>query len=367
MSANLAQTQDGKTMFVSLREMPWHKQGTVIQDEVSGPEMLKLAHLNWDVAEAPTLAQIKRRVATGWDAATDAPIFSIQDEVVPVPFKKTIYRPDTAQVLGVVGEDYVPFQNSQLIDFFEGLVQGKKIVYECAGALGVGESVWVLARIPDLSIAIKGDDINSYMLIRTGHIGNYNLACFPTKVRVVCANTMAAASQEFAGRRKAHGKNTVNAGYKIRHTSGMHKAVADVQNAYQSMMEDFARTKELYEILAGREVTVSEVQAYFEKMVSAKSEEEAVTALKSKAAQTRKDNKVQELQKLWEAPTNQTGTKNTAFSLYNTFVEYIDHEKSTRCVGDSKDESTCRFESSMFGAGAKQKDDALVEALALVA
>lgn len=365
MAANLTQTQDGKTMFVSLREVPWHNQGTVITEEVPGQEMLKLAHLNWDVAEAPTLSQIKRRVASGWDAATDSPIYTIQDEVVPVPHKKTIYRPDTAQVLGVVGEDYVPFQNSQLIDFFEGLVQGKKITYECAGALGQGESVWVLARIPDLSVAIKGDDINSYMLIRNGHIGNYNLSCFPTQIRVVCANTMAAASVEFAARRKKHGKNTVNAGYRIRHTSGMLKAVADVQNAYQHMMNDFAKTKELYEILAGKEVTVAEVKAYFEKMVTAKSEEEAVTALKSKAAQTRKENKVQELQVLWESPTNQTGTKNTAFSLYNTFVEYIDHNKATRCM-DGKDESVCRFESSMFGAGAKQKEEALIEALALV-
>lgn len=364
MAANLAQTKDGKTMFVSLREVPWHNQGTVITDEVPGKEMLKLAHLNWDVAEAPTLTQIKHRVVTGWDAQL-YPIYSIQDEVVPVPHKKTIYRPDTAQVLGVVGEDYVPFQNSQLIDFFEGLVQGKKITYECAGALGQGESVWVLARIPDLSVAIKGDDINSYMLIRNGHIGNYNLSCFPTQIRVVCANTMAAASVEFAARRKKHGKNTVNAGYRIRHTSGMLKAVADVQNAYQNMMNDFAKTKELYEILAGKEVTVSEVKAYFEKMVTAKSEEEAVTALKSKAAQTRKENKVQELQVLWESPTNQTGTRNTAFSLYNTLVEWVDHSKATRCM-DGKDDGVCRFESSMFGAGAKLKEEALVEALALV-
>jgi phage/plasmid-like protein (TIGR03299 family) len=364
MPANIAQTQDGQAMFVSLREVPWHKQGTVIQEEVTGQEMLKLAHLDWTVAEAKTFSLVKRQVATGWDAATDSPVYTLQDETIQVPRKKTIYRTDTVQALGVVGEDYVPFQNSQLIDFFEGLVQGKKITYECAGALGSGESVWVLARIPDLSVCIKGDDINSYMLIRNGHIGNFHLSCFPTQVRVVCANTMAAASIEFAERRRKHGKNTVHAGYKIRHTSGMMKAVADVQNAYTRMVEDFNKTKELYEILAGKEVTSAEVHAYFEKMVTAKSEEAQAKEL-SKAAQTRKDNKIQELQELWESPTNQTGTKNTAMSLYNTFVEYVDFKKSTRCT-DGIDEDACRFESAMFGAGARLKEEALVEALALV-
>ncbi len=364
MSANIAQTQDGKAMFVSLREVPWHKQGTVIQEEATGPEMLKLAHLDWDVAEAPTFAQIKRRVASGWDATTDSPVFTFQDETAMVPNKKSIYRPDNGQVLGVVGSDYAPFQNSQLIDFFEGLVQGKKITYECAGALGQGESVWGLAKIPDLSICIKGDDINSYMVIRNGHIGNLNLSCFPTQVRVVCSNTMAAASVEFAARRKKHGKNTVHAGYKIRHTSGMLKAVQDVQSAYQNMLNDFTKTKELYEILAGREVTVQEVHDYFEKMVSTKSEEGKAKEI-SKAGQTRRDNKIQELQALWESPTNQTGTRNTAFALYNTVVEWTDFQKATRCT-DGSSEDTCRFESAMFGSGAMLKEESLVEALALV-
>ena len=365
MAANLAQTQDGQTMFVSLRDIPWHKQGTVIQEEVTGMEMLKLAHLNWDVAEAKAFSLIKRKVATGWDATLDAPVYEMKDETVAIPHKKSIYRPDNGQVLGVVGEDYHIFQNSQMIDFFEGLVQGKKITYECAGALGDGESVWVLARIPDLSMAIKGDDINSYMLIRNGHIGNLNLSCFPTQVRVVCQNTMMAASSEFAARRRKHGRNSVNAGYKIRHTSGMSNAVKDVQNAYQNLMVDFAKTKELYEILAGRDVTVKEVQEYFDKMVSAKSEEAQAKEL-SKAAQTRKEKKIEALQVLWESPTNQTGTKNTAFSLYNTIVEWVDYEKATRCTDEAKSDDSCRFESAMFGAGAELKEHALTAALALV-
>src|SRR6185369_1435084 len=165
MSANIA-TIDGKAAFVSLRENPWHGQGTVIQDEVSGKEMLKLAHMDWDVVESPVFTTIKKA-----DGSLDS---------VPVPNKKAIYRSDSGEVLGITGEDYQTFQNSEMIDFFEGLVKGKKIIYETAGALGAGESVWVMARIPDLSMAIKGDDILSYMLIRTGHIGNLNLACHPT-------------------------------------------------------------------------------------------------------------------------------------------------------------------------------------------
>lgn len=364
MPANLAQTADGKTMFASLREVPWHRQGTVIQEEVSGAEMLKLAHMDWNVAAGPAFTMIKRKVATGWDAATDTPVYSWKEESATIPEKKAIYREDTGEVLGVVGEDYVSFQNSEMIDFFEGLVQGRKITYETAGALGNGESVWVMARIPDLSMAIKGDEIIPYMLIRTGHIGNLNLACFPTLIRVLCANTMRAASQDWAGRRAKYGKQNVHSGYKIRHTSGMHKAVKDVQVAYNKLIEDIVKTKELYEILANKEVTPQEVRSYFEKCLDTKEETEKAKEV-SKAAQTRKENRLQELQKLFESPTNQTATRNTLFAAYGTVVEYVDHEKATRCTDDRKEE-TCRFESSMFGAGADLKDTALAEALALV-
>lgn len=365
MAANLSYTNDGKAAFVSLRENPWHKQGTVINEEATGLEMLKLAHLDWEVNQSPIFTVVKKKVATGWDASTDSPVYTLQDDTTQISDKKAIIKGDTGDVLGVTGSEFQIFQNHEMISFFEGLVQGKKITYEVAGSIQNFSTIFILARIPDLSMCIKGDDINSYMLIKNGHIGNCTLSCYPTNIRTVCQNTLMAASEEFAERREKHGKNTVHAGYKIRHTAGMHKAVKDVQDAYQNMLNDFTKTKELYEILAGREVTVKEVHDYFDKMLSAKSEEAQAKEL-SKAAQTRKENKMQELQVLWESPTNQTGTRNTAFALYNTIIEWTDYQKATRCA-DDKNEGLCRFESAMFGAGADYKETALVEALALAA
>ena len=236
MAANLAQSANGQAMIASYRELPWHGQGEVFTEEVTGDEMLKKAHLDWDVLEAPVMTQVGTMVekATGWNQELDAPIMTnVLDNIrdVQIPNIKSVYRSDTGEVLGVVGEDYKVFQNRSMIDMFENLVNGHKIQYEVAGGLGKGEVVWVLAKIPDLKFDIKGDEMNQYMLIRTGHTGNMTLACFPTCVRVVCQNTIGVANKAFKANRKGK-KQDVHTGYAIRHTSGMDNAIRAVERAY---------------------------------------------------------------------------------------------------------------------------------------
>ena len=347
MAANLATGTNNQPAFASLRTLPWHGLGKVFQEEVSGQEMLKLAGIDYEV--------YSREIFT-----------TIETDAVLIPDQKAIVRKDTKTVLGVVGKDYETFQNKEVIDFFEGLVQERKIIYTCAGALHQGQTMWVLAEIPDLQMSIKGDEIQTYMLIRTGHTGNLNLACFPTTVRVCCNNTLTAATQGFTARQGKYGKKNVHAGYTIRHTRNMRNAVTQVQQAYAGLMKDFEHTKALFELLADKEVTQTEVRAYFLKCLETKDEAKQAAAL-SKLAQARQDTKMDALMKLWNAPTNQTGTKNTAFALLNTVTEYVDHERGTRCTDEAITDAACRFESAMFGgSGAKMKEDALVNALALV-
>lgn len=346
MAANLATGTNQQPAFASLRENPWHKMGRVFQEEVSGQEMLKLAGIDYEV--------YSREIFT-----------TIETDAVLIPDQKAIVRKDTKTVLGVVGKDYETFQNKEVIDFFEGLVQERKIVYETSGALGNGETIFVLARIPDLQMSIKGDEILTYMLIRTGHIGNFNLACFPTTIRTVCSNTFSACNKEFTARQGKYGKKNVHAGYTIRHTRNMRNAVIQVQQAYAGLMKDFEHTKALFELLADKEVTQAEVRTYFLKCLETKSEEKQAATL-SKLAQARQDTKMDALMKLWNAPTNQTGTKNTAFALLNTVTEFVDHERGTRCTDETMTDGACRFESAMFGSGAKMKEEAMVNALALV-
>jgi phage/plasmid-like protein (TIGR03299 family) len=308
--------------------------------------MLQAAGLDWSVETRPIVAK---------------GLFDID-----IPEMKATVRMDTNQVLGVVSQSYSLFQNQEMVSFFETLATGHKISYEVAGGLGNGEKVWVLAKIPDLSFAIKGDEMLSYMLIRNGHDGKMKLVVHPTSIRTVCQNTMNMASAEFLTRRKLFGKS-IHAGYAIRHSKNMAKAVQDALAAYGKCLEDAKQTRELFEILADKPVTDQQVRAYFIKMIAAQEKAEADEKEKaSKMAETRMRNRLDLLQQVWNAPTNQTGTKGTAFALVNTITEYVDHHRATRCTDEAKTDSTCRFESSMFGNGVDMKQKALLEAMELV-
>jgi phage/plasmid-like protein (TIGR03299 family) len=344
MAANLATQANGTAMLAYARELPWHKQGTKIADNATGTEMLKAAGLDFDIITQDL------KTETG----------------LPVNGVKATVRTDTNSVIGVVGNGYNVFQNREMVQFFEDLVRGKQISYEAAGGLGNGEKVWVLARIPDLSYAIKGDQMDSFMLIRNGHDGSQALIAQPTFTRVICQNSYKAASREFIQRKKLYGKNSIHAGYQIRHTSNMRGALDQALQAYQNCLNDAIATKELFTLLADKPVTDAQIREYFLKvsdMAKANNDREKEKA--SAIANAREEKRIEELKRLWEAPTNQTGTKGTAFAAYNTVVEWVDFTRGTRKT-DGKDEEAARFESSMFGSGDTIKSKALLEVMELV-
>jgi hypothetical protein len=84
----------------------------------------------------------------------------------------------------------------------------------------------------------------------------------------------------------------------------------------------------------------------------------------SKIAEKRMENRLEELWRIWNAPTNQTGTRGTAFAALNTVCEYVDHFRATRVTEGTTEEGQ-RFESAMFGSGDNLKSKATVEALEL--
>lgn len=373
MAANLATDINGNAMMVSLRENPWHSQGVVIQEEVTGKEMLKLAHLDWDVLETPVYANtgIMTNKATGWDQATDTPIMSnVLDNIkqVEIPDKKAVYRGDTGNVLGIVGTDFKVFSNMQMIELFENLSRGHKIQYQTAGGIGNGSTIFILATIPDLKLDIGGDDVQPYMAITNGHVGNRTLTVAPIFTRIVCANTLALATQEFRNNvRKNKGKKDVNTGYSIRHTSRMEIAVKEVENAYGNMLEDFRLSKETFEAMMNVKVTTDMKNRFFDFIVDPTKDETEKAKELSKSGETRRSNRKEMLERLYESPTNQTpASKDTVWGLYNSIIEYVDHMRETRNCSNESD-ATCRFESAMFGSGKALKDVAFVKALELIA
>ena len=115
-----------------------------------------------------------------------------------------------------IGKNYTIVQNLEAFDFFDTITQAGAAVYETAGVLGIGEKIFVTAKMPD-TIRIAGtDDLTEvYVLLTSSHDGSGSIIAAVTPVRVVCQNTLNMALS-----------NTINR-VAIRHTSVVKDRLAE--------------------------------------------------------------------------------------------------------------------------------------------
>ena len=206
MSANV------ESMF-SVREVPWHGLGTIIQEAPDSAAALKLAGLDWSVKQVPVLYEGQK---TGHQ-------FNV--------------RESDNRVLGVVGGRYKPFQNSEAFAFTDELVGGD-VRYETAGSLADGKRVWMLAKMPDTRVL--DDVVEPYLCLTNGHDGFSSLKVCMTPVRVVCQNTL---NMALKGAKRT---------WTVRHSGNINAKMEEAQQTLglaQDYMEKFAEeAEELYSI-----------------------------------------------------------------------------------------------------------------------
>ena len=154
-----------ETMF-SVREMPWHQMGIIIEDAPTSEDAIRLAGLDWSVN------QEKIYLSDGTE----------------VKGSYANVRSSDGKPLGIVGERYRIVQNVDAFAFTDALL-GEGVRYETAGSLKDGKVIWMLARMPE-QIEILGDKIDPYMVFTNTHEGSGAVRVCMTPVRVVCNNTL---------------------------------------------------------------------------------------------------------------------------------------------------------------------------------
>ncbi|MGA1459869.1 MAG: DUF932 domain-containing protein, partial [Candidatus Nanopelagicaceae bacterium] len=210
--AHELETQNGVASFASFREPAWHGLGTVFTEEKNTAEMLVAANLNnWNVRleelEIPsTLTSDKN--------------YSYVVRTNPTDKTQT-------DVLGIVGERYVPLQNEELFAFGDNILDGGGR-WETAGSIRGGRVVFgslALERETILDPNGVADKVKTYLLINTSHDGSIAIQASITPVRVVCANTLNLA----LGSKR--GKNSIKQSFKIRHTQSAEGKIAIAREA----------------------------------------------------------------------------------------------------------------------------------------
>ena len=309
---------------------PWHKQGVALGDrEVSSREMLKAAGLDWKVELVP--------VTTRW-----------KGKGIEVPGRKAVVRQDTGAVLADVSDDYAVYQNAQLFKFLDGLAGRQKSLYHTAGALGEGEKVWALLKLPQTAEIVKGDALGNYLLGANAFDGSFKLRIKRTRIRVVCQNTLNQALGD-----RADEYSQVHAGDMEGRMS-----IEEARRILGMAEKDFAEFVEVGKALAHKNMTETQLKAFVEKLFPypALPAPKPMLALPAPTATPVPDfrfidKKRDKVRELVEAGMGNAlkGVRGTRWAALNGAVEYADYLQGS----DRK-----RTENLLWGEGAKLKQQA---------
>ena len=162
-------------------QVPWHGLGKKVSTDMTPDQMADEAGLNWTVT--------KRRAYTATENAPN--IFKPDlDSLVMVPDHYFLMRDDNNGILSHCGENYVPFQNKEVMSFFKKFTEAGDMQMETAGSLKEGREIWGLAKLRDGFTLPGGDEIEGYLLLNNSHKAGKALSIMFTPIRVVCNNTL---------------------------------------------------------------------------------------------------------------------------------------------------------------------------------
>lgn len=161
------------TMF-SAREVPWHRIGTVVPEELRAEEAIVAAGLDYEVQLVPAIAS-----GPGIHRRTNA-FFPMAEIGGEMEFIGNSTR--------VVSHKYQVLQNRDAFTFMDNLVD-QGLAYETAGSLRNRAWVWMTAKLPG-DISVGGEKHDVYLLLSNSHDGTKAVRVDVTPVRVVCQNTL---------------------------------------------------------------------------------------------------------------------------------------------------------------------------------
>ena len=217
------QVEDGKASMMYVGQPPWHGLGQGLDSPATAEEAIQAAKLDWEVRKQPVYA---------WG---DAFAYPVEGKFAVVPVDR--WGQDDCPVFGIVGPDYRPLQNREAFQFFDPIVGEGAAIYQTAGALGDGERVWILAKLPEDIKVADGDITKKYLLLSNSHDGTSSVQIKFTPVRVVCWNTLTMALSKGP---------TIRVG----HTPALKQRLARARDALHLINAHYQRIEESFHAMA---------------------------------------------------------------------------------------------------------------------
>lgn len=310
MPANISFADNKAEMFY-YGDKPWHGLGTEVSHALTAQEAIEAAHLNWIVE--------KREI-----------YFKEGDTFIEAKDFATV-RDDTLKCFGIVGKNYRPIQNHEAFDFMDTLVATAEAKYHTAGALGHGETIWLLAKLEGMQTEVLPEDkIDQYLLLVNQHDGRGSLKVMFTPVRVVCQNTLNQATRE------------AEVKVSVAHRGNIKAKIAEAQRILNISVNYFEKIGKVFKRFAQRELTQEEKILYFSELFGGTSKQAQRTREKLMILETKEP---------------EPGTLWSAYNAVTAFVDHhrIDYEKQPE-----------RYMKAQFNSALEIKTKAYKKALQLI-
>lgn len=326
--------ENGKASMMYVGKEPWHGLGTKLNHPATAEEAIKAANLDWKVVKKPLFA-------------------GDSDGCMRVGGSYVVVREDKwgtsdCEKFGIVGKSYTPLQNREAFKFFDPLVGKDAAIYHTAGALGKGERIWLLAKLPGEIKVAKDDITNKYLLLSNTHDGSSSVQVKFTPIRVVCQNTLTMA---LSGNEQA---------IRVSHFSDMHKRLAHADEMLGVINSEFEQIEDIFCSMAGKKLDSAQlevfVQAVFPLPQPPAYQNETSSYQKRKKSMLKNREITRWLFK--EGKGNDLpGVKGSLWAAYNAVAENVDQYISLQAANHdfSNTKKYQRLHSVWFGDGYTRK------------
>lgn len=294
------QIQNGKASFAYNQRVgdPWHRLGVPVDGNMTIPQALQASRADFTVEKLPLLARepsglvyVPQRVAT---VAT--------------------YTDGTKASLGVVGEGYQVVQNEAALEVAYSIVGASNgdAQVDTIGVLSGGAQLFSYLALDGLVIDPTGinDEIDRGLVIYWSHDGSVAMTYLFSAIRVVCRNTLSLAL--------SGAKNV----FRAKHTASVEKRLEGAQAVLGvSTQWASAFSKKAEELLK-----VSYTEDKFQKLLTQVFPEPhgATDRQKSNVKAIRT-----QVRGIFANERNSKNYGSNGWSMYNSIVEYLDHERDS--------------------------------------
>lgn len=211
----------GKASAFFVKQPAWHGLGEVVADALTSEEAIIKAQMDYEVATTPV-----KYLLPG------------DNDHLFMTSRQITYRTDTKEVFEVVSDDYHIIQNRRAFKFFDAVVGKKEAIFQTAGVLGKGETIFITAKLPSKIVVGRDDVIDKYLLLAMSHNGKSAINVMFTPIRVVCNNTLTAALE---GKDKLSIRHSAKAEEQLKQAHALLDIIAKESDSLQTILNEMVK------------------------------------------------------------------------------------------------------------------------------